>query len=257
MSAKKKIDLNADMGESYGIYRIGNDEELVLHLTTVNVACGYHAADPATMRKSVRLAKEHGVGLGAHIGYPDIMGFGRRRMELTEDEARDMTVCQIGALLGFCQAEGVELQHVKPHGPLYLAAVWEEPMARGIAEGIASISEDLILLLAGPIAEEQCKRAGIRMAHEGYVDLNYDPQGVVVIEKAKQTRDPAEMARRAVDLVERQGIEATDGTWLEVKTQSICIHGDSPNAPAIAASIRAGLEAEGYEISGLRSVIDG
>ncbi len=206
MASKRTIDLNADMGESYGIYKLGNDEALVPHLTTINVACGYHAGDPATMRKSVRLAKAHGVGLGAHISYPDLVGFGRRRMDLSVDDARDITVHQIGALIGFCRAEGVELQHVKPHGPFFLAAEWEEPIARGMIEGIASVSEDLILLLAGPIAEEQCRRVGIRMVHEGYVDLSYDPKGVVIIEKAKQERDPADVARRAVGLVNNQGI---------------------------------------------------
>ena len=151
MTPTHRVDLNADLGESYGLYKYGNDETLIEHLTTVNVACGYHAADPATMRSTVRLARHHGVAVGAHISYPDFAGFGRRRMELSEDEVRDITVHQIGALMGFCRAEGVEMQHVKPHGMLYLTAEVDRPTARGIVDGVKSVDADLILMLAGDI----------------------------------------------------------------------------------------------------------
>jgi len=251
-----RVDLNADMGESFGRYRLGNDEALISHVTTVSLACGYHASDPQTMRSSVRLAKAHGVGAGAHISYPDLAGFGRRRMELSRDEVRDITVHQIGALLGFCLAEGLELQHVKPHGELFLTGVRDVETARGIVEGIASISKDLMLLMYGEIVQAECERAGIRLIHEAYIDLDYRPDRSLVLERSKLGRDPQDIAKRTVDLVKGQGRESIDGTWLDMPVESVCVHGDGPNAVEIAKAIRGALEAECIEVCGLRAIAD-
>lgn len=244
-----RIDLNADMGESFGRWELGDDAGLIPHMTSVNLACGYHAADPATMRRSVRLARDHGVGVGAHISYPDLAGFGRRRMDLTTEQVRDITVHQIGGLLGFCLAEGVTLRHVKPHGQLFLTGVWHQPTARGIAEGVASVDPKLSLMMYGPVVAEECARAGVRMVHEGYIDLDYNADGSLVLEQKKQGRDPADIASRAVDLVVKQGRAAVDGSWLAIRAESICVHGDGPNAPAIAQAIRAAFAAANIEVA--------
>jgi UPF0271 protein len=224
-------------------------------MTTVNVACGYHAADPATMRTTVRLAGDHGVAVGAHISYPDFAGFGRRHMGLSEHEVRDITVHQIGALMGFCRAEGVEMQHVKPHGMLYLTAEVDRATARGIVDGVKSVDCDLILMLAGDIVAEECERAGVPMAHEGYIDLDYTEAGTVHLPEVRLPRDPAEMVERALGLVREGRIRNMEGSWRDVPTQTICIHGDTPNAPEIAKTVRASLEAEGIEIVALRDMV--
>src|SRR5712692_5299934 len=156
MSEVKLANLNADMGESYGRYVLGNDEALIGFVDTIHVACGYHAADPGTMRRSVQLAKRFGVELGAHISYPDLMGFGRRRMELTESEVFEISVYQIGALLGFCRAEGVRLNHVKPHGQLYVSVIRDPGTARGIVRATKAVDPDLILVMAGDVVAEEC-----------------------------------------------------------------------------------------------------
>lgn len=256
MGDPRRINLNADMGESFGRYSLGNDEALIPLVSTVHVACGYHAADPGTMLRSVQLAKRFGVELGAHISYPDLMGFGRRRMELSEAEVFEISVYQIGALLGFCWAEGVPLNHVKPHGQLYLTGVRDRPTARGIVRAVKAVDTDLILLMAGNLVAEECAEAGIHMVHEAYVDLDYAADGSLVLERAKQSRDPATIADRAVALIERQGREAVDGTWLSIPTQSICLHGDGPNAPELARAVRERIIGAGYRIVGTRELID-
>jgi UPF0271 protein len=252
----KRVNLNADMGESYGRYVLGNDEALIPFVTTIHVACGYHAADPGTMLRSVQLSKRVGVELGAHISYPDLMGFGRRRMELSEHEVFEISVYQIGALLGFCRAEGVVLNHVKPHGQLYLTAVRDRATARGIVRATKAVDPDLILLMAGDVVAEQCAELGVRMVPEGYVDLDYASDGSLVLERAKMPRDPEAIAARAVALLERQGREAVDGSWLDIPVQSICVHGDGPNAPEIARAVRDRITAAGYQIVGLRELVD-
>jgi len=249
-----EINLNADMGESFGRYVLGNDEALMPLVATVHVACGYHAADPGTMARSVRLAKQHGVELGAHISYPDFAGFGRRRMELTEDEVFEISVYQIGALLGFCRAEGMRLNHVKPHGQLYLTAVHDPATARGIVRAVKAVDGDLMLIMAGEMVARECKATGIRLIHEGYVDLEYDNKGDVILERARLARDPELVAARALSLIERQGLEAADGTWIQIPTQSICLHGDMANAVELARMVRSRILTSGHRIVGVRDL---
>lgn len=257
MPEPKTINLNADMGESYGRYVLGHDEALIPFVATVHIACGYHAADPGTMWRSVQLAKRFGVELGAHISYPDLMGFGRRRMGLSEAEVFEIGVYQIGALLGFCRAAGVRLNHVKPHGELYLTAVRDRLTARGIVRAVKAVDADLLLLMAGDLVASECAAAGIRMVHEGYVDLDYRPDGSLILDHARLPREPAKVAEHALSLAEKQGRAAIDGSWLPVPTQSICLHGDMANAPELARAVRERLEAAGYRIIGIREMIDG
>lgn len=250
----KRINLNADMGESFGRYALGADEELIPFVKTIHVACGYHAADPGTMLRSVALAKQFGVELGAHISYPDLMGFGRRRMSLSEDEVFEISVYQIGALLGFCRALDVPLTHVKPHGELYLTGVRDLPTARGIVRAVKAVDPQLMLVMAGSLVAEECARQGVAMIHEGYIDLDYRADGSLVLERRKAGRDPAFIAERAVRMLERGGCDTTDGTWLELPVQSICLHGDGPNAVELARTVRQRIVDAGYELVGIRAM---
>lgn len=252
-SSPYRINLNADMGESFGRYRLGADEALIGYVDTIHVACGYHAADPGTMLQSVRLARERGVELGAHVSYPDLMGFGRRRMSLSEDEVFEIVVYQVGALMGFCKAVGVPLTHVKPHGELYLTGVHDAPTARGIVRAVAALGPGLALLMAGPLVAAECGRRGVPMVHEGYVDLDYNPDGSLVLERAKAGRDPETIAARALRMIETQGCEAIDGSWLSFPVQSICLHGDGPNAVELAAHVRRRIDEAGHRLVGIRS----
>jgi UPF0271 protein len=245
-----KVDLNADMGESYGRWTLGNDEALMPHLTSANIACGFHGGDPHVMRKTVGLALEHGVGIGAHVAFPDLIGFGRRRLSATPDEVADYVVYQAGAIRAFVEAAGGTLQHVKPHGALYTTIVDSPEHADAVAEAVVSLGPDVILLMppeVGPAAE----KAGVPFVPEGYVDLDYDAAGKLVLERVKQLRDPREMGERALRLVRDGTVPTIDGGELGLRAESVCVHGDAPNAPEIAQAIRAALESEGIQLAPL------
>jgi UPF0271 protein len=245
-----KVDLNADMGESYGRWTLGNDEALMPFLTSANIACGFHGGDPHVMRRTVALAFEHGVGIGAHVAFPDLIGFGRRRMAASPEEVADYVVYQAGAIRAFVEAAGGALQHVKPHGALYTTIVDSTDHADAVAEAVAQLGPDVILLMP-PAVEPAAARAGVTFVPEGYVDLDYDAEGKLVLERVKQLRDPEEMGERALRLVRDGTVPTIDGGELPLLAQSICVHGDAPNAPEIAQAIRAALEAEGIELAPL------
>ncbi len=248
-----RIDLNADMGESYGRWTLGDDAALMPHLTSANIACGFHGGDPHVMRRTVALALEHGVGIGAHVAYPDLIGFGRRRLAATPEEIQDYVLYQAGAIRAFAEAAGGRLQHVKPHGALYTSIVDSEEHAQAVAEAVAELGPDVILLMppdVGPAAA----RAGVPFVPEGYVDLDYDAAGRLVLERVKQLRDPAEMGERAVRLAREGKVRTVEGAELELRVESICVHGDAPNAPAIAAAIRGALAAAGIELAPLAAL---
>ena len=249
------INLNSDMGESYGRYTLGDDRGLIPFVSTVNIACGFHAADPGTIHSTVKLAKEFGAEVGAHISYPDFMGFGRRRMALTEREVFEISVYQIGAVLAFCQAEDVALNHVKPHGELFLTGVREQSTAKGIVRAIKAVDPKLLLIMSGEIVASECAAAGIAMVHEGYVDLDYNADGSLVLDRARAARDPSKVAKNALSLAQRQGREAVDGSWLAIPTQSICLHGDMANATDLARTVRQGLIDSGHKIVSTREAI--
>jgi UPF0271 protein len=247
------VDLNADMGESYGRWTLGDDAALMPYLTSANIACGFHGGDPHVMRRTVALALEHGVGAGAHVAYPDLIGFGRRRLSATPEEIEDYVVYQAGALRAFLEAAGGRLQHVKPHGALYTTIVDSAEHAQAVARAVATLGRDVILLMP-PEVGEAAAHAGVPFVPEGYVDLDYDERGKLVLERAKQTRDPEEMGKKAVRLIREGRVRTVDGGDLALEVESICVHGDAPNAPEIARAIRGALEAAEIELAPLAAL---
>ena len=250
----RRVDLNADMGESYGRWTLGNDERLMPHLTSANIGCGFHGGDPHVMRRTVELALQHDVGIGAHVSLPDLIGFGRRRMAISAEELKDYVMYQTGALRAFAEGAGGKLQHVKPHGALYTMIIDDPEYAAAVAEAVSSLGSEVVLLMppdVGPAA----RAAGVPFVPEGYVDLDYDAEGKIVIERVKQIRDPDETGKKAVRLIREGKVRNLDGGDLELHVESICVHGDAPNAPEIANAIRTGLEDAGIEVVPLASLV--
>ena len=243
-----RIDLNADVGGSYGRWTLGDDEALLPHVTSANICCGYHAGDPHVMRDTAALAVRHGAGIGAHVGLPDLMGYGRRRMAVSPDEFRDFTVYQVGALWAFARAVGGRLQHVKPHGAMYHMAAEDAAYARAIVEAIAEVDPDVILLLRGDAVMEAARAAGVRFVGEGYVDLDYAADGSLVTARDRRPSDPRAIAAKAVRLVTEGRVRAVDGSDLALPVQSICVHGDRPNAVEVAKAVRLALANAGVDV---------
>ena len=249
-SGEVKIDLNCDMGESFGRYTMGNDEAIMPFITSVNIACGMHAGDPLVMRQTVRLAKQNGVAIGAHPGWPDLQGFGRREMSLTPDEVEAFVLYQIGALTAFAKAEDVELHHVKPHGALYNQAVKDRSLANAIARAVKQVSVDLILVgLAGSGLVEAGVEAGLRVANEGFPDRSYNPDGTLMSRKIAGAiiESPEKVAAHAVRLAQ----EGIDLNGRRLRMDTLCLHGDNPHAVQNAKLVREALEKLGIEIAAL------
>lgn len=245
------VDLNCDLGESFGAYKIGMDEEVVPHVTSINVACGYHAGDPLIMEQTVALAKKHGVAVGAHPGFPDLMGFGRRPMTVTPTEAGAYVKYQVGALMAFAQGQGLKLQHVKPHGALYNMAAKDEKLAAGIAEAIASVDKDLMLMgLAGSVMLTEAEKAGLKTISEVFADRAYNDDGSLVNRKLPGAviHDPEEACARAVKMAKEGKVTSINGKEIAIKADSICVHGDNAQAIALVTKIRSALEAEGINV---------
>jgi UPF0271 protein len=245
----RTIDINMDMGESYGRWRLGDEEGAMPWITSANIACGFHAGDPSTMRASVRLAIEHGVAVGAHVGFPDLLGFGRRSIDVTPDEVRDYTTYQVGALEAIARSEGGRLAHVKPHGALYGLCSSSAEHAAAVAQAIAALDADLPLLLLSPEIEPAIQAHGVRLVVEAFPDLDYEPSGRLVIESVKRAWDPERVAWRAVRLALHRRIDTTDGRELDVDARTICLHGDAPNAVEIARAVRNALEAAAVAVT--------
>jgi len=249
------VDLNSDLGESYGRWTLGDDAAMVWHISSANLACGFHAGDFGVMDATVALCKGAGVGVGAQPGYPDLQGFGRRGMSMPAIEIEQCVLYQIGALYGFCRAHGVELQHVKPHGALYNQAAADPALAHAIARAVARFSRDVPLVgLAGSTAfAEAAADAGLRLVPEAFADRRYNPDGSLQSRAVPGSllTDPAEAAEQALRLVCDGGVRAHDGTVVPVRAESVCFHGDTPGAPAIVAAARARLEAAGVAIRAL------
>ncbi len=253
-----KVDLNSDLGESFGRYKLGLDEEVMKYITSANVATGWHAGDPLVMRKTVRLAKEKGVAVGAHPGYPDLLGFGRRYMKLSKEEARNYLLYQIGALHAFAKAEGLELQHVKPHGALYNALVKEDELARAVIKGIADFDKNLIFVtLSGSRVAEIAEEMGVKVAHEVFADRAYNPDGTLVprSKPGAVIENREEIVERVVSMIKDGGVRTIDGEWVELKVDTICVHGDNPRAVEIAAHVRKALEGEGVKVVPMREIV--
>jgi 5-oxoprolinase (ATP-hydrolysing) subunit A len=247
-----RVDINCDMGESFGAYQIGADKEVLPHVTSANIACGFHGGDPAVMRATVAEAKTLGVAVGAHPGLPDLVGFGRRAMQVTPQEVYDLIIYQVGALLGFARAAGVELQHVKAHGALYNMAAAQPPLADAIARAVRDVDPRLVLFgLAGSHLLAAAERAGLSSASEAFADRNYLHDGALVPRQRPDAlvRDTDEAVRRVVRMV-REGVVAdVDGEDIEIRADTVCIHGDGPHAADLAKNLNAGLRAAGVEVA--------
>ncbi len=247
-----KIDLNADAGESFGNWKLGRDEELFPLLSSVNVACGFHAGDPLTMERTLKLAQKTGLAVGAHPGFPDRVGFGRREMAATPDEVYADVLYQVGALSAFLRVAGLPLHHIKAHGALYNRATKDPETARAIAQAALAFDPQvpLVVLLNTPL-ESEAQRLGLRTIAEAFPERGYSRDGRLAPRGTPGAwiHDPAEAARRAVQMVVEGRVEAVDGGWVEVRAQTLCIHGDNPNAVEIARAVREALLAEGVTIA--------
>lgn len=242
------IDLNADAGESFGPWKLGHDAELFSLMTSVNLACGFHAGDPLAMRQAVRLARQKGISVGAHPGYPDKVGFGRRDLEATPDEVYADTLYQIGALTAFLRVEGLPLHHVKAHGALYNRAARDAQTARAIAQAVQDYDPDVpLVVLSGSALETEARALGLRGVLEAFPERGYTPEGRLAPRGTPGAviHDPTEAARRALGMVLEGRVRAVDGREVALRVETLCIHGDNPRAPEIAQRIRAMLEAEG------------
>lgn len=245
------IDLNADMGESFGAFTIGADEAVMASISSANVACGYHGGDPSVMRRTVRLARDHGVAIGAHPGFPDLVGFGRREMRVAPHEVEDLVLYQIGALAAIAHSEGLRLSHVKPHGALYNMAVKDRPLADAIARAVTAFEPSLILFA---LPNSDLARAGeaarLQVALEGFADRAYEPDGSLTPRSrpGAVVHDVDAVVRRAVRMATQGSVVATDGSELTMRVDTICTHGDTPGAQALTKALRAGLERAGVKV---------
>lgn len=250
-----RIDLNCDLGESFGHYRIGADEEMMKHITSANIACGFHAGDPMVMARTVALAAQYGIGIGAHPGYMDLRGFGRKRIDLAPEEIEADIIYQLGALDGFARAYGKRVTHVKAHGALYNVAEVDPKVAAAIASAVRRYNPELILVVSATSATAIAagEAAGLKVAREAFADRNYNADGTLRSRRLPDAliTDPMLAAERAVRMARDGVIVAYDGAEVPVKADTLCIHGDEPTAPAVAKAVRAALEAAGVAVSGM------
>ncbi len=252
-----RIDLNCDMGESFGAWRMGHDEAVMDSVTSANVACGFHGGDPEVMRRTVRLAKQQGVAVGAHPGLPDLVGFGRREMKVAPGELEDMMLYQVGALAAIAAAEGVRLQHVKPHGALYNMTARDPDLAAAIARAVAALDKTLILLgLPNSELVRAGERAGLRTAAEAFADRAYEPDGSLASRRKPGSviHDPDTVVARVVRMVDEGGVVAIDGSWVSLPVETICTHGDTRGADELVRRLRAALETRGVVVAPIGAI---
>jgi 5-oxoprolinase (ATP-hydrolysing) subunit A len=230
------VELNCDMGEAFGIYDLGADEALMRHVALANVACGFHAGDPVVLQRTVRLASEHGVRVGAHPSYPDLQGFGRRAMAMERPELAATLIYQIGALKGFVDAQGMALSHLKPHGALYGAAARDREVAEAIADA-ASVFGLPVMGMAGTLHEEVYRARGLSFWAEYYADLDYDDDGGLIITRKHVAYDPAEAAARVARVVAEGVAVSASGKEIPMRADTVCVHSDTPGAAELAAAV--------------------
>ena len=250
-----KVDINSDLGESFGAWSMGDDRGVLASVSSANVACGYHAGDPSIMRETVELCASRGVAIGAHVSYPDLIGFGRRNMACSPQEVYDYCLYQIGALNAFCRAEGVELQHIKPHGALYNQAAGDRKLADAIAAAVKNSGDGLILMgLALSEFAPAARAAGVRFAAEAFADRAYLKDGSLMPRSRDGSviHDAASAARRVVQMVTKGTVAADGGSEIQIRPGSICLHGDTKEAVGMAAAVRRALEEAGVEIRPLK-----
>lgn len=245
------LDLNCDLGESFGAYTIGSDEAIIPYITSANIACGYHAGDPTVMHHSVALCRKYGVKVGAHPGLPDLVGFGRRRMQISPAEAADCVAYQIGALRAFCEEEGVPLHHVKPHGALYNMAAKDRALADAICKAVQKSAPGAVLLaLSGSEMVAAAKAIGLPVACEVFADRGYQPDGTLVPrgQSGAMITDEGEAIARVARMVKEGKVTARDGSEVTLQADSVCVHGDGPKALAFVEKLRAALPAAGVTL---------
>ena len=246
-----RIDLNGDVGESFGAYEIGHDAELIPILTSANIACGFHAGDPGVMRATVALAREHGTNIGAHPGFPDLVGFGRRELKATPREVEDLVAYQIGALAAIAATQGMRLSHVKPHGALYNMSARDPELADAIARATAAVDRSLLLFgLPGSKSLEAARRHGVRAISEAFADRAYRPDGSLVprSEPGAVIDDAQQVVERAVTIARERMVVAADGSRVPLDVETICVHGDTPGAAELASRIRKALIDVGIQV---------
>ena len=235
-----QVTINCDMGEGFALYRIGNDAAIMQHVDLANVACGFHASDPSIMRQTVRLAKQHGVKVGAHPSLPDLQGFGRRRMNVTPEEVTDFVTYQISALKAFLDAEGMPLNHVKPHGALYGMAASDEKIAGAIADAVLPFGVP-ILGMAFTAHETVFKQKGVGLIPEFYADLAYDDTGNVIATRVHEDVDPQEARERVLSALRDKSVTTITGRSIPVRAETVCVHSDTSTAVAIAGELKRAL----------------
>jgi 5-oxoprolinase (ATP-hydrolysing) subunit A len=246
------VDLNADLGEGFGVWRLGDDDALLELVTSANVACGFHAGDPSTMRRVCVRAVETGVAIGAQVSYRDLTGFGRRFIDVDPDELADDVLYQLAALDGVARASGGRVTYVKPHGALYNAAVTHEAQARAVVDAVCQFDAALpVLGLPGSFLLRAAAEAGLRPVREGFADRGYTPEGTLVSRRAPGAlvHDPEAVVARAVRMVAEGVVVAVDGSEVDVAVESVCVHGDTTGAVDLAAAVHAGLTAAGVRVA--------
>src|SRR5204862_443322 len=249
-----RIDINSHLGESFGAYKIGNDAGLMKSITSANIAAGFHGGDPSVLRETMRMAKANGVAVGARPVFPDLVGFGRRELNVTPKEAEDFVLYQVAAVAGVARAEGVALQHVKPHGALFNMAVRNRELADAIARGVAAFDANLILFgLPGSEILAAGRAAGLRVAAEVFADRAYEPDGSLASRRKPGAviHDADTVVARAVRMVKDRSVVAIDGSIVKLDADTICVHGDTPGSDVLAAKIRRGFEAAGISVKAI------
>ena len=253
-----RVDLNSDLGESLGRYTIGSDDKIIPLITSANVACGYHASDPVVMDKTLAMAREAGIRVGAHPGYPDLMGFGRRNMNVTPQEARAYTLYQLGALDAFCRAHGLKMQHVKPHGAFYNMAAKDYELSQAICQAVKEFDDSLIVLaLSGGELAHAAKDMGLRAALEVFADRAYEEDGSLVNRRKEgaMVTDENIAIARVVRMIKEKKVTAITGKDIPIQADSVCVHGDGAKALAFVEKIRKTLTEEGVEICSLDKIV--
>jgi UPF0271 protein len=256
---KLQIDINCDLGEGYGAFKVGADAEIMPHITSANIACGFHAGDPITMAQTINVAKKHKVAVGAHPGYPDLLGFGRREMHLSSLEVKDYTIYQISALQGFAKVAGVGLQHVKPHGALYNTAAKDEETSEGIVEAL-KVFDNRLIVLAPPksVLAKVAVEAGLRVAYEFFADRAYNADGSLVSRKQPNSivEEAGKVVERVVNVIAKGTVLAINGEGVNLgEVHTVCVHGDTPTAVRLVKALKKGLVKAGIEVKPLGSFL--
>ncbi len=251
------VDINCDLGESFGAWQMGDDQAIMRYISSANIAAGFHAGDPLVMARAVALANQHAVGVGAHPGFRDLVGFGRRNLEVTSEQARTDVLYQVGALAGFCRRFGVPLQHVKPHGQLNNLCMVDRVLAEAVVAGIRDYDSSLIVVAYGGELAQAALAAGMSVAYEVFADREYHADGTLVSRQSPHAviHDPTRVVERAIKMVRQHRVQTIEGSWLELKVHTIGVHSDTPGAASLAARLREGLNQAGIRIIAMADIV--